>query len=102
VVNGDPTSSEYAGEIQRPALGMAIDVLDSESDEPISIGKSGKPGELTCRMPFPSQPVKFWGPGGDKRYEDAYFSRYGRSIWQQGDFVSMSLITGGFIMLGRS
>ncbi|EXJ63370.1 acetoacetate-CoA ligase [Cladophialophora psammophila CBS 110553] len=102
LVNGDPTSPEYAGEIQRPALGMAIDILDSESDKPISVAQKGQPGELVCRMPFPSQPVKFWGSDGNKRYEDSYFSRYGRGIWHQGDFVSMSPITGGFTMLGRS
>ncbi|KAJ9634875.1 hypothetical protein H2204_006109 [Knufia peltigerae] len=102
LVNGDPTSPEYCGEIQRASLGMAIDILDSEKDQPVSIAKTGQPGELVCRMPFPSQPVMFWGEKGDKRYEDSYFSRYGRGIWQQGDFVSMSPLTGGFVMLGRS
>lgn len=93
---------QSTAEIQRASLGMAIDVLDSESDKPISVAKSGQPGKLVCRIPFPSQPVMFWGEKGEKRYEDSYFSRYGRGIWQQGDFVSMSPVTGGFVMLGRS
>lgn len=81
---------------------MAIDIVDSESPQPVSVMKTGLSGELVCRMPFPSQPVKFWGVDGAKRYEDSYFSRYGRNVWQQGDFVSMSPATGGFVMLGRS
>jgi len=102
VVTGDPTSPVYAGEIQMPALGMAIDILASESETPVSVAATGQAGELVCRMPFPSQPVMFWGDNGNTRYKDAYFKRFGTSIWCQGDFVSMSPSTGGFVMLGRS
>lgn len=102
VIGGDPTSPLYAGEIQVPALGMAVDVFGSSSDSHISIQPTGDAGELVCRQPFPSQPVQFWGPGGEEKYKSAYFDRYGPSIWHQGDFVSVLPSTGGYTMLGRS
>ncbi|KEF51079.1 acetoacetate-CoA ligase [Exophiala aquamarina CBS 119918] len=102
LLTGDPTSAVYAGEIQRPALGMAIDVLDTDAKTPKTVAASGIAGELVCRLPFPSQPVMFWGRNGNTRYREAYFEQFGNGIWYQGDFVSMSPITGGFLMLGRS
>lgn len=102
LVCGDPTSPVYVGEIQMPALGMAIDILDSTLQEPRSIARTGEAGELVCRMPFPSQPVKFWGSDDNTRYRSSYFEMFGDRIWVQGDFVSMSPMTGGFTMLGRS
>ncbi|OAG36009.1 hypothetical protein AYO21_09802 [Fonsecaea monophora] len=102
LVSGDPTSPAYSGEIQAPALGMAIDILDSAKDHPISLMNTGVPGELVCRQPFPSEPVEFWGRDGKTKYQKAYFERFGNNIWTQGDFVSSSPITGGFTMLGRS
>ncbi|KAH6974321.1 acetoacetyl-synthase [Ilyonectria sp. MPI-CAGE-AT-0026] len=102
LIGGDPTSPLYAGEIQVPALGMAVDVFDSSSDSHISIQSTGDPGELVCRQPFPSQPVQFWGPGGEEKYKSAYFDRYGPNVWHQGDFVSVLPSTGGYTMLGRS
>lgn len=101
VVGGDPTSPLYSGEIQVPALGMAVDILDSSKDFPVSVKNTGTPGELVCRQPFPSQPVKFWGLGGREKYQKAYFERFGNDVWTQGDFVSSSSSTGGYTMLGR-
>ena len=58
LVGGDPTGPVYAGEIQRPALGMAVDVA---ADDGSSLRESpGVPGELVCRQPFPSMPLGFW------------------------------------------
>lgn len=101
VVCGDPTSPVYSGEIQAPALGMAIDILDCAKDQPVSIQRTGEPGELVCCQPFPSEPVEFWGKDGTTKYQRAYFERFGNTIWTQGDFVSSSPLTGGFTMLGR-
>jgi acetoacetyl-CoA synthetase len=92
----------YSGEIQVPALGMAVDILDSTKNHPVSIKNTGVPGELVCRQPFPSQPVLFWGENGMDKYKSAYFDRFGDQVWTQGDFVSSSPSTGGFTMLGRS
>jgi acetoacetyl-CoA synthetase len=101
VVTGDPTGPLYSGEIQAPALGMAVDILDSSKDFAVSIKDTGTPGELVCRQPFPSQPVKVWGADGMEKYQKAYFERFGNDVWTQGDFVSSSPATGGYTMLGR-
>lgn len=102
VVTGEPTSPLYSGEIQVPALGMAIDVLDKDEEHPVSVARSGQAGELVCRQPFPSQPIQFWGPDGMERYKNSYFERFGPEIWYQGDFVSVVPSTRGYLMLGRS
>ena len=69
LVAGDPTSPVWAGEIQRPGLGMAIDVVGDD-------GRTLAPrerGELVCRSAFPSMPLGFWNDPGDERYQAAYF-----------------------------
>src|SRR5690606_24066285 len=43
-VAGDPTSPVFAGEIQRPALGMAVDVWRDDR----STAAAGERGELVC------------------------------------------------------
>ena len=110
LVNGDPTAPVYAGEIQRPALGLAIDVFDPE-------GRPCPPdvqGELVCTNSFPSMPLGFWGEGdaGDEspegvlqvtpgpRYRRAYFERY-PGVWHQGDFARWTA-HGGMVIAGRS
>jgi acetoacetyl-CoA synthetase len=103
VVSGDPTIPVYAGEIQAPALGMAVDVYDAAASTGRSIRRTGHPGELVCTQPFPSQPVMFWGDGpAAKRYRASYFERFGDGVWCQGDFLARNPSTGGYVMLGRS
>jgi acetoacetyl-CoA synthetase len=94
-VLGIPTKPVWRGEIQGPALGLAVDVVD-ENGAPVSRGK----GELVCTRPFPSMPVGFWNdPKGDK-YRAAYFSRF-PDIWHHGDFAEWTE-HGGMIIHGRS
>ena len=93
-VAGDPTRPVWAGEIQGPALGMAVDVFD-ESGAPLPTGQ----GELVCTRPFPSQPLGFWGDDGS-RYHAAYYERF-PGVWAHGDFA-MWTEHGGMIILGRS
>ena len=99
-VCGDPTSAVHAGEIQRPALGMAVDVW-SEAGEPVGAGERG---ELVCTRAFPSMPVGFWddGPLGEvgPRYRAAYFERI-PGVWAQGDFATWTE-HGGMVIHGRS
>lgn len=102
VVGGTPILPVYAGEIQVKALGMAVDILDASRDDPVSVEHLGQAGELVCIRPFPSQPLAFYGPGGDAKYKSSYFERFGPQIWCQGDFVQVVKETGGLIMLGRS
>ncbi|MCY3577216.1 MAG: acetoacetate--CoA ligase [bacterium] len=96
LVGGDPTSPVWPGEIQRPALGLDIQVLGTEG-APL---ESGQFGELVCATPFPSQPLRFWGEGGDERYRAAYFDRF-EGRWHQGDYVCATE-HGGFVISGRS
>lgn len=62
-----------AGEIQCAGLGMAIEVVDSASaeDDPRPVDPPNAPGELVCVKPFPSQPLTFFGEGGDEKYRAA-------------------------------
>jgi acetoacetyl-CoA synthetase len=98
---GDPTGPVWAGEIQRPALGMAVDVW---SDDGRPVGLGGDAGELVCTAPFPSMPLGFWddGPLGEvgPRYHAAYFERF-PGVWAHGDFASWTE-HGGIVIHGRS
>ena len=96
LVAGDPTAPVRRGEIQRPALGLDIDVVD-DTGEP---QPTGAEGELVCRSPFPSMPLRFWDDPGDARYRAAYFERIA-GVWHQGDFASRTP-SGGFVISGRS
>lgn len=80
---------------------MAVDVFDPLASEGKSIEDGDTPGELVCMQPFPSQPLTFWGPGGDKKYHDAYFSTF-PNVWVQGDLIRINTKTKGIQMLGRS
>ena len=95
LVAGDPTSPVWAGEIQKPGLGMAIDVVDGDG---VHL-PSGK-GDLVCRAPFPSMPLGFWGDPDGVRYHRAYFEDI-PGCWRQGDFASWTE-HGGVIIHGRS
>ena len=85
----------YSGEIQNKGLGMDVDIF---SEKGTSI-KNTK-GELVCKKPFPSMPVKFWNDEKDKKYKSAYFEKY-NNIWHHGDFAKVTN-NGGFIIFGRS
>jgi acetoacetyl-CoA synthetase len=94
-VMGDPTRPVFAGEIQGPTLGMAVDVFDEEG-HPVR----GVPGELVCTRPFPSMPLGFYGVDGDRRYRETYFARY-PGVWTHGDYIRTT-DNGGYVILGRS
>lgn len=94
-VMGNPAGALHAGEIQVPALGMAMAALD-ERDIPVF----GRQGELVCTEPFPSMPLEFWGEDGWQRYVDTYFSERA-DIWTHGDIAEMRA-SGGVVISGRS
>jgi acetoacetyl-CoA synthetase len=95
-VLGDPTAPVWAGEIQGPALGVAVDVVD-EDGQPLPPGARG---ELVCRQPFPSMPVAFFNDPGGARYRAAYFERF-PGLWCHGDWCETTE-RGGWIIHGRS
>jgi len=84
-----------AGEIQNRGLGMDVDIFNEKG---ISI--KNKKGELVCKKPFPSMPVKFWNDEKNKKYKEAYFEKY-ENVWHHGDFAKIT-DNGGFIIFGRS
>jgi acetoacetyl-CoA synthetase len=94
-VLGIPTEPVWRGEIQGPALGVDVDVVDN-SGKPLR----GAKGELVCRRPFPSMPIGFWGEDGDRKYRAAYFTRM-PGLWHHGDFAEWTA-NGGMIIHGRS
>ena len=85
----------HKGEIQNNGLGLDVDIFNDK-------GKSikNRKGELVCKNPFPSMPLKFWNDKNDKKFKDAYFNRFTNN-WHHGDFAEIKN-TGGFIIHGRS
>jgi acetoacetyl-CoA synthetase len=96
-IGGDPTRPVYAGEIQGPGLGMAVEVFDADG-RPIT--EPGVKGELVCTASFPSVPVGFWGDVDGSRFHAAYFDRF-QGVWAHGDFASWTE-HGGMVIHGRS
>jgi acetyl-CoA synthetase len=76
-----------------PALGMAMDVVDSEGNS-----VRGEVGELVCRKPFPGMTRGFWRD--PERYLDTYWRRF-PGIWTHGDWASVDE-AGYWFLHGRS
>ena len=83
------------GEIQNKGLGMNVDVFN-EKGEPLK----NKKGELVCKNPFPSMPLKFWNDKNDIKFKKAYFNNF-LNRWYHGDYAEIKK-GGGFIIHGRS
>jgi acetoacetyl-CoA synthetase len=92
---GVPTLPVYSGQIQRPALGAAVQAFD-EAGRAVS----GRMGELVCTTPLPSMPLKFWNDPDGARYRAAYFEVY-PGVWRHGDLIEVTE-QGGIIVYGRS
>ncbi len=93
-VLGNPLRAVYRGEIQGRGLGMAVEVF--EDGKPVR----QKRAELVCTRPFPCMPLGFWNEPDDKRYHEAYFSRF-EGVWAQGDYAEITE-NDGLIIYGRS
>jgi acetyl-CoA synthetase len=76
-----------------PALGMAMDVVDSKG-RPVR----GEVGELVCRQPFPGMTRGFWRD--PERYLDTYWRRL-PGIWVHGDWALVDE-DGFWFLHGRS
>jgi acetoacetyl-CoA synthetase len=92
---GVPTEPVYAGEIQAPGLGVDLAAFDEDA-QPVT----GQPGELVCRQPLPSMPLRFWGDTDGARYQAAYFERF-PGVWRHGDLVEITPQR-GLVVYGRS
>ena len=84
-----------SGQIQNRGLGMDVDVFNEKG-----LSVKNKKGELVCKKPFPSMPIKFWNDDKNKKYSSAYFKKY-KNVWHHGDFAKITE-DGGFIIFGRS
>ncbi|KAH0000938.1 acetoacetate-CoA ligase, partial [Aureobasidium melanogenum] len=93
-----PLTPVYTGEIQVLGLGMAVRAWDYLGADVTSTGDAG---DLVCTKPFPCQPVQFWGPTGESKYQSSYFETF-PGVWHHGDFIRFNPQTGGLYMLGRS
>jgi acetoacetyl-CoA synthetase len=84
-----------AGQIQNKGLGMDVDILND-------YGKSIKneKGELVCKNPFPTIPLKFWNDKNNIKFKQAYFKKF-NNIWHHGDYAEIKN-SGGFVIYGRS
>ncbi len=94
-VLGNSYQAVNIGEIQNKGLALDVDVFSDA-------GKSLKniKGELVCKNPFPSMPLKFWNDKNDIKFKKAYFNRF-KNIWHHGDYAEIKK-NGGFIIHGRS
>ena len=93
---GNPISPVYRGELQGPGLGTDIDVFDGNGN----ILGAGEQGDIVCKSPFPSMPVKFWNDDDGARYKGAYFED-NDGVWTHGDWVEKT-VHDGLIVHGRS
>jgi len=84
-----------AGQIQNKGLGMDVDILNDHG-KPIK----NKKGELVCKKPFPTIPLKFWNDKNNIKFKEAYFKKF-NNIWHHGDYAEIKK-SGGFVIYGRS
>ena len=84
-----------AGQIQNKGLGMDVDILNDHG-KPIK----NKKGELVCKNPFPTIPLKFWNDKNNIKFKEAYFKKF-NNIWYHGDYAEIKN-SGGFVIHGRS
>ncbi len=85
----------YSGEIQNKGLAMDVCVFNDKGN---SI--KNKKGELVCKNPFPSMPLRFWNDKNDLKFKKAYFNKF-KNIWHHGDYAKLTN-NNGFIIFGRS
>jgi acetoacetyl-CoA synthetase len=81
---GNPLLPVYRGELQCRGLGMKVEI---RADDGRVV--EDETGELTCSMPFPCMPVKFWNDPDGKRYHSAYFEKF-ENVWSHGDYARLT------------
>lgn len=94
-IAGLPTLPVVEGEMQCRCLGAAVEAWD-EQGQPLVDAV----GELVCKRPMPSMPLRFWNDPGDRRLRESYFDMY-PGVWRHGDWIRITP-RGGAIIYGRS
>ena len=94
-VGPNPQGPVYRGEIQGPALGMAVEIWNDAGERVVE-----ELGELVCTQPFPTVPLRFWNDQDGTRFKAAYFDKF-PGIWCHGD-LALETRHGGYLIVGRS
>jgi len=94
-VGANPQGPVYRGEIQGPALGMAVEIWNDAGERVIE-----ERGELVCTQAFPTVPLCFWNDPDGAAFGGAYFDKFPGN-WCHGDFA-METRHGGYLIMGRS
>ncbi len=94
-VLSNPFDPVVRGEIQCRGLGMDVDIFDNAGNSLID-----QEGELVCKKPFPSMPIKFWNDPENEKYKSAYFNIFG-GVWRHGDWAKITE-RGTIVIFGRS
>ena len=94
-VLSNPLSPVTRGEIQCRALGMNVDIFDENRKSLVE-----QEGELVCKTPFPSMPIKFWNDQNGIKYKEAYFEKF-VGVWRHGDWAKITK-RGTIVIYGRS
>ncbi|RIK43940.1 MAG: acetoacetate--CoA ligase [Chloroflexi bacterium] len=85
----------YAGELQGPSLGAAVQAWN-EAGEPVV----DEVGELVITQPMPSMPLYLWNDAGNARYLESYFDLF-PGVWRHGDWIKINRRY-GCVIYGRS
>lgn len=96
LVGANPWGGVRRGELQAPALGFDMAILDAGGH-----AVHDDKGELVCRSPFPSLPLGLLGDEDGARFHETYFSQ-NPGMWTQGDFAESREASGGYVIYGRS
>jgi len=94
-VLSNPLSPVVKGQIQCRALAMDVDIFNEHGESLVNME-----GELVCKIPFPSMPIKFWNDQNDTKYKEAYFEKF-KGIWRHGDWAKITE-RGTVVIYGRS
>ncbi len=94
-VLSNPLGPVVKGEIQCRALAMDVDIFNKYGESLVE-----KEGELVCKIPFPSMPIKFWNDLNNTKYKEAYFEKF-TGIWHHGDWAKIT-DRGTIVIYGRS
>lgn len=80
-IGGNPMKPVYAGYLQDPMLGAAVEAWNSS-------GKAveSQTAELVLTQPMPCMPLYFWNDPENKRYHKSYFNAFD-GVWTHGDWI---------------
>ena len=83
-IGSNPWLPIYAGIIQCPMLGIALDCFD-DNGKPI---RNGDEGDMVITKPFPNMPLRFLGDDEKKsKLRESYFNHYpNQTVWYQSDW----------------